>query len=136
MKKIALALLIILFCVAMNAQKKKDAQSHKIKSTTVYNEDYEDNKGKPVKESVEKFDVVGNTIEEIEYDKGGKEKKHILYEYDNDGNKTKETYLKADGTKEKVIEYKYVEGVKTERIVYQPVGKLKSKKRYVYEYHK
>jgi hypothetical protein len=136
MKKLII-LIAIIFCITpMNAQKKKNVQSHKIKSTTVYNSDFEDNNGKQVKESFERFDDAGNSVEEIEYDKKGVEKKHILSEYDDDGNKIKETYLKENGTKEKIIEYKYQDGLKTERIVYLANGKIKSKKKYVYDFQK
>jgi hypothetical protein len=136
MKKLLIAFLVIVFSLSLYGQKKKNVQSHKIKSTTVYNADFEDNDGKQVKESFERFDEAGNTVEEIEYDKKGVEKKHILSEYDDDGNKTKETYLKPNGSKEKTIEYKYQDGLKTERTVYLSNGKIKSKKKYVYDFQK
>jgi hypothetical protein len=132
-----LFLFIVVFCInPLYGQKKKSVQSHKIKSTTVYNADFEDNNGKQIKESFERFDDSGNTVEEIEYDKKGIEKKHILSEYDDDGNKTKETYLNENGSKEKMITYKYQDGLKTERIVYNADGKVKSKKKYIYEFQK
>jgi hypothetical protein len=136
MKKTIVIFLVLAFSVSTFAQKKKNVQSHKIKSTTVYNSDFEDNDGKQVKESYERFDENGNTVEEIEYDKKGIEKKHILYEYDEEGNKTKETYLKPGGAKEKTIEYKYQDGLKTERTVYLANGKIKTKKKYVYDFQK
>jgi len=133
MKKIFFLFIVAFFFNSLYAQKKKSIQMHKIKSITIYNADYEVNNGKQIKESFERYDDFGNMVEEIEYDKKGVEKKHILSEYDDEGNKTKETFLMTNGIKEKIIEYKYDDGLKTERIVYSGNGKIKSKKKYVYE---
>jgi hypothetical protein len=135
MKHLIVITLSILITFPVFSQKKKSIQANKIKSTTEYNEDYEKNNGRSVKDAYTKFDESGNVVEEIEYDEYGKEKKHVAYEYDDSDNKTKETYFTPKGTKEKVIEYKYEEGLKTEKIVYLPNGKVKSKKKYVYEFH-
>jgi len=136
MRKLVFFFIIVFCIIPLYGQKKKSVQSHKIKSTTVYNSDFEDNNGKQVKESFERFDESGNSVEEIDYDKKGIEENHILSEYDDDGNKTKETFLKENGSKEKIIEYKYKDGLKTERTVYLANGKIKSKKKYVYEFQK
>jgi hypothetical protein len=135
MKNYIYIFIIVFFTIPLQAQKKKSIQANKIKSTTVLNEDYEKNNGRSVKESYTKFDESGNIAEEIEYDDYGKEKKHIISEYDDSDNKIKEIYINQKGVKEKVIEYKYEEGLKTEKIVYLPNGKVKSKKKYVYEFH-
>ncbi len=124
-----------LLAMPVMAQKKKKAMMNKIESTTVMIEDYEKNNGRSVKESYTRFNESGDVLEEIEYDEYGKEKKHIIYEYDIDGNKIKETYLNPKGLKEKVIEYKYEDGLKTEKLVYDSKGKLKSKKKYIYTFH-
>ncbi len=136
-KKGSVILLIAIFAISpMFGQKKKNIQIHKIKSITVYNEDFENKNGKQVKESYERFDESGNTLEEIEYDKKGVEKQHVLYEYDEDGNKTKETYLNPNGSKEKIIAYKYQDDLKIERIIYLSDGTIKSKKKYIYDFQK
>lgn len=136
MKRFIFLILIISCLNPLFGQKKKSVVLNKIKCITVLNEDYEDNKGKSVKESINCFDELGNNKEEIEFDKKGAEKKHILYEYNGQGKKVKETYIKPNGTKEKIIEYKYQDSLRTERIVYLPNGKVKSKKKYIYEYYK
>jgi hypothetical protein len=131
--------LVILFIgagVTGLSQKKSEVISNKIKTVTVVQEDYEDSNGKQTKESFERFDALGQTIESIDYDKKGKEKEHIYFDYDKDGNKIRETYLKPNGTKEKVIEYKYVDGLKMEKDVFYPDGKVKSKRKYTYELYK
>jgi hypothetical protein len=135
MKKILISFTLCFLVLTAYSQKKKDIQSHKIKSITVTNEGADKPKGKPVLDMVTKYDESGNTIEEIEYDESGKVKKHIKSEFDEDGNKIKETEFKPDGTKDKIFEYKYRDGLKIERITYLPNGKVKSRKKYTYEYH-
>ncbi|HOK51912.1 MAG: hypothetical protein WHT29_01665 [Bacteroidales bacterium] len=130
-----IGLLICFSFSAIYAQKKKTVQEKHIKSVIVYNEDYEKNNGRQVKDSYTRFDEEGNVLEEIEYDEYGKEKKHVLYEYDKDGNKIKETNLTPKGNKASVIEYRYENGLKKEKIVYNGSGKVILKKKYVYEYH-
>lgn len=129
-----MSLLICFSTQLLNAQKKKTVQEKHIRTVTVYNEDYEKNNGRQVKDSFTKYDEEGNVVEEIEYDEYGKEKKHVLYEYDKEGNKIKETNLTPKGTKASVIEYKYENGLKKEKIVYNSSGKVIFKKKYVYEY--
>jgi len=118
----------------LHAQKKKAVLEKHIRSVTVYNEDYEKNNGRQVKDSYTRYDDDGNVVEEIEYDEYGKEKKHELYEYDAEGNKIKETHLTPKGTKALVIEYKYENGLKKEKIVYNGSGKMILRKKYIYEY--
>lgn len=136
MKKLAALFLLIAIVLTVTAQKRKEVQTSKIKSTTILVEDFEDNNGKQVRESYTRYDDSGNTIEEISYNKKGEEKEHILYEYDENGNKTKETYLKPSGSKEKTITYTYKEGLRVERVVYLPNGKIKNRKKYVYDFQK
>jgi hypothetical protein len=135
MKQLSILIVSLLMVVPVFSQKKKSVQANKIKSTTVFQEDYEKNNGRSVKELYTKFDEAGNVIEEIEYDDYGKVKSHVQYEYDDYDNKTKEIYFSPKGAKDKVIEYKYEDGLKTEKIVYLPNGKVKSKKKYTYEFH-
>jgi hypothetical protein len=135
MKSVIIIISLCFLLVNVHGQKKKDIQQYKIKSITVNNEDSEKANGKSIPDSYMKFDDNGNTIEEIEYDSNGKIKTHFVYEYDEEGNKIKETEYKPDGTKDKVITYKYKDGLKVERITYLANGKIKSKKKYVYDYH-
>lgn len=116
-------------------QKKALDPKLKVKSCTVFEETYEDDeKGTSQKELFTRYDAQSNVLEEIEYDKDGKEKSHILYEYDKDNNKIKESYIKPNGSKDKVVEFIYLNGLKTEKIVYYSNGKIKSKKKYVYQF--
>lgn len=129
--------LFVVFSVSQigYSQKKALDPKLKVKSCTVLEESYEDDeKGIQQKESYTRYDAQNNVLEEIEYDKDGKEKSHILYEYDNLNNKIKETYVKPNGNTDKVIAFVFVNGLKTEKIVYYSNGKVKSKKKYVYQF--
>lgn len=128
---------IVLFSVGLlvsaTLYSQKNDSKPKVKSVTVMEENYEDDKsGTQQKESFTRFDLQGNIVELIEYDKEGKEKQHILYEYDKEGHKTKETSLKANGNKDKEEVFIYQNGLRTEKIVYYGNGKIKSKKKYIY----
>ena len=135
--KSSVFLRILLFSAALLVATTLFAQKSdtkpKVKSVTVMEENYEDDKsGTQQKESFTRFDLQGNIVELIEYDKEGKEKQHILYEYDKEGHKTKETSLKANGNKDKEEVFIYQNGLRTEKIVYYGNGKIKSKKKYIY----
>lgn len=135
--KIQLITLLLLFStiLSISAQKKKkDIVSNKIKSITEINEDFEKNNGRSVKESFTAYDEYGNIVELIEYDDNGKEKKHIKYEYDDKDNCTKETYLNPKGQLEKTVVFKYDDGIKIEKTTYLPNGKIKVRKKYVYQF--
>lgn len=133
--KSALILIVSTTPFVCNGQKKVIDAKLNVRSVTVFEENFEDNKqGTKTKEAFTKFDAQNNILEEIEYDKDEKIKSHITYEYDASGNKIRETYLKANGTTDKVFAYTYLNGLKTEKIVYYSNGKVKSKKSYVYQF--
>ena len=160
MKRVIYIILILSCAGTLSAQKRKNIQIHRIKTITVSDQDLEKGNGSAVKESISRYDELGNFIELFEYDSKGNEKTHESYEYDengnkvkeihyksnnvkdkvieytydDDGNKIKEVHYKANMIKDKVIEYIYNDGLKNERIVYYPNGKVKSKKKYVYEF--
>lgn len=135
MKYLSIFAISILISLPVFSQKKNNEQLKKIKTTTVFEEDFEKNNGRQIKESFTKFDLSGNIIEEIEYDEYGKVTLHMQYEYDKDGNKTKEIYYNSKGTIDKTWVYSYENGLKKEKHVYKSNGKLKSKKKYLYEFH-
>jgi antitoxin component YwqK of YwqJK toxin-antitoxin module len=86
---------------------------------------------KQYKESETYYDAKGNIIESITY-KQGKVDKHFKYQYDQDNNKIKEEEFDATGRLKESSEYKYEGGLRTEKTVYDPNKKVKSKKLYVY----
>ncbi len=156
-------MIIVFVCVSLNlhAQKKRDLIVNRVTAVTETNEDVEEGQ-KPVKTDFTRFDATGEVVEEIKYKNDGKFDSHFTYEfdskgnkkkeisfdakgqkeysvdieYDADGNKFRETYTNDKGQKEKIIEYKYNNGLKTDRIVLFPNGKVKSKKKYIYDFQK
>jgi hypothetical protein len=86
---------------------------------------------KQYKESETYYDSRGNELESITY-KQGKVDKHFKYQYDADNNKIKEEEFDTSGKLKESSEYKYVNGLRTEKNVFDQNKKLKSKRTYVY----
>jgi antitoxin component YwqK of YwqJK toxin-antitoxin module len=109
----------------------KPGPDSKIKSLIVSEEKYDMMVKKQYKESETYYDSRGNIIESITY-KQGKTDKHFKYQWDSDNNKIKEEEFDASGRLKEFSEYKYTDGMRTEKTVYDPNKKIKSKKTYVY----
>ena len=74
MNKILAIVLIILCSSSIYGQKKKSAARNKLKSVVVYEQKFDKNAGKAIKDSEAKFDTQGNIIEEIAGHKSIEEK--------------------------------------------------------------
>lgn len=132
MKTIKTFILIILVAGnGLTAVCQKTAPTDKIKSIIVTEEKYDMLIKKQLKDSETYFDSRGNVIESVNY-KQGKVDKHFKYEYDTDNNKIKEEEFDTSGRLKESSEYKYVNGLRTEKLVYDPNKKMKSKKTYTY----
>jgi hypothetical protein len=132
MKNISFVLILLIWPMLLSGQEKK-AVKHNLKSITSYEQKFEKGKGGTLlMESEIRYDKAGNIIEEIEY-KLGKVNKHVLYQYDGDNNKIRETEMDPTGKKIKVTEYKYIDGLRTEKIVFNGNNQVVSKKTYKYE---
>jgi hypothetical protein len=116
-----------LFCQKNNTQ-------NKIKTMVVYDEKYNKEISKKIKESETIYDSKGNITEEILYTEG-KADTHIVYQYDSENNKIKETESDAGGKVLKISEYKIEKGLRTEKSVYNANMKIKSKKTYIYTFY-
>lgn len=103
----------------------------RIKSLVVFEERSDVLVKKPLKESETYYDERGNVIEEIEY-KQGKVDKHFRYKYDDNGNKVLEEDLDPSGKLREYSEYKIENGLRVEKIVYDPDKKVKLRKIYQY----
>lgn len=126
------ALVIILFLGNVFSSVCQNAQtSAKIKSLLVTVEKQNGLIKKQYKDSETLYDYRGNILESISY-KQGKIDKHFKYEYNPDNNKIKEVELDSYGRIKESSEYKYVNGLRTEKTVYNANQKIKSKKIYVY----
>lgn len=132
MKTIKTFLLIILaVSYSMSAVCQKTAPSDKIKSVIVTEEKYDMLVKKQLKESETYYDSKGNVTESITY-KLGKVDKHFKYEYDAENNKIKEEEFEPSGRLKESSEYKYSNGLRTEKSVFDPNKKMKSRKVYTY----
>jgi len=116
-------------CATLNGQ--QTAPKDKIKTIVVYEEKFNVLVSKKLKESEVTYDQKGNIIEDIQYT-DGKVKQHFRYQYDNDGNKIKEEEFDAAGKLIEYSDYKIDNGVRTEKTVFEPNGKMKSRKTYQY----
>lgn len=115
----------------ITAEAQKKEPDSKIKSIVVSEEKYDVLVKKQYKESETYYDSRGNVTESITY-KDGKVDKHFKYEYDSDNNKIREEEYETSGRLKETSEYKYVNGLRTEKNVFDPNHKQKSKKTYVY----
>jgi hypothetical protein len=132
MKTIKTLIFIVLATgTTLTAYCQKSESFDKIKSVVVTEEKYDAMVKKQYKDSETYYDSKGNVIESIDY-KQGKVDKHFKYEYDADNNKIKEEEFEVSGKLKEYTEYKYINGLRTEKLVYDPNKKLKSKKVYTY----
>jgi antitoxin component YwqK of YwqJK toxin-antitoxin module len=128
-KMLLLIILLVGYCLPAECQ--KTTVNDKIKSIVVTEEKYDMLVKKQYKESETYYDSRGNIIESITY-KQGKVDKHFKYTYDSDNNKIKEEEFDLSGKLKESSDYKYVNGMRTEKNVYDSNKKLKSKKTYAY----
>ena len=126
-----LFLILVISGITLSAMCQKSASDVKIKSQIVTEEKYDMLVKKQLKESETYYDIRGNVIESITY-KQCKLDKHFKYQYDSEDNKIKEEEFDATGRIKESSEYKYSNGVRTEKSVFDPNKKLKSKKTYIY----
>ncbi|MCY7409800.1 MAG: hypothetical protein LH473_05970 [Chitinophagales bacterium] len=107
-----------------------------IKSTTEFTVETKAGKENEIKKSFQQFDAKGNVIEEIEFDEFENEKSHVKNEYNSSNQKIKELKLLPNGKADEVTLYEYDEkGNRISKTVTDKDGKVKSKKRFVYEYY-
>jgi hypothetical protein len=126
-----LILAIIFMAGAVNVSAQQAASVQKVKSIVVLEEKFDKLVSKQVKESETTYDIKGNILEDIKYLEG-KVDKHFKYQYDENNNKIKETEFAPTGNIAEYSEYKYENNLRIEKIVYDPKGKIKLKKVYVY----
>ncbi|HLP72587.1 MAG TPA: hypothetical protein VK155_06770 [Bacteroidales bacterium] len=131
MKTFQIFLIAVLSGSACFSAYSQSPEKGKIKSLVVLEERSDVLVKKPLKESETYYDEKGNVIEEIEY-KQGKVDKHFRYKYDEEGNKILEEDLDPSGKLREYSEYKIENGLRVEKIVYDPDKKIKLRKIYQY----
>jgi hypothetical protein len=124
-------LIIIILGSTLSAECQKSKPNENIKSMIVTEEKYDMLVKKQYKDSETFYDLRGNVLESIDY-KQGKVDKHFKYQYDSDNNKIKEEEFDPSGRLKEYSEYKYENSLRTEKTVYDPNKKIKSRKIYVY----
>lgn len=118
--------------IQVSAQKKKELKANEVNSKIEWQYTYADGVEKKYKESEYIYDKNGHTLMEKVYDEQGNIIKHFEYEYDREGNTIAEITYNPKGKVVKREEFKYSRGLKVEKKVFGPDGKLQSRK--VYEY--
>lgn len=116
---------------ALPVMAQQKAGQQKLKSVTVYDEKLNNLISKKSKESEITYDDHGNILEDIEYS-ANKVTSHFQYQYDSNDNKIKEIEFDASGKVSKTSEYKFDKGLRTEKTIFGPDGKLRTRKTYVY----
>ncbi len=129
-KPVILMLFLAGFCLSASGQKTKDSKP-RVKSLIVLEEKYDQLVRKQYKESETYYDERGNILEEITY-KQGKIDKHFRYQYDADDNKIREEEYDPAGKLIEYSEYRIENGLRVEKVVYEPNKKPKTRKLYQY----
>ncbi len=126
----------IIICIIsgnLYSQSRKEVRDLDIVSVSEVEVDYEDSNGKETLKFVTTYNVRGNIIKEMDYDKSGKLAEIITYEYDEDDNKIKEVHYRPNNKVVKTNTYSYKKGLLTERREYDENNKLMSRNTYKYE---
>jgi hypothetical protein len=132
MREVKILLIVILLsesCFSVYSQ--ESDKKKQIKSLIVLEERGDMLIKKPLKESETYYDQKGNILEEIGY-KSGKIDKHFKYQYNENGDKILEEDYDPTGQLKEYSEYRYEDGLRVEKIVYDPNKKVKLRKIYKY----
>jgi hypothetical protein len=124
MKKIAIILSCMIIALTVQGQKKKEIKADKIKSITTWAA--ENKKGNTVtyKDCYEEFDINGNSILKIEYNKKGVIKHKEASVYNANGKKTEDAEYDLKDNKNVKRTYQFTGNVKTDCLEYDSNGTL------------
>lgn len=129
-KRIITGFLFLSFCLIVSAQSDEEKSLNGVISRETW--ENADGKTKYIS-SVEKYDVNGNVIEEVKYEKDKSIKKKIVSTYNSDNNKLTETEFDKDGKLVQKFVYEYDGKFRVSRKEYNEKDKLVSWKTYTYE---
>lgn len=135
MKRLSIVLMLIISTVSLYSQSKKEISKAGVKSQIVKEINYENRLTKPQIEQESYYDSKGNLIEIKEINSSGKITNWMKYEYDADDHVTCEITLNAKGKATLKIVYIYKDGLRSEKLYYNELGKLAKKKTYEYSFH-
>lgn len=107
-----------------------------VKSQTEYAIETKGGKSIEIKRHYQQFDQQGNLVDEIDYDSDGKMKEETKYEYNSQNQKVKEIHFTPDGKTDEISTYEFdAKGNRVSKVTTDGNGKLKSKKKWTYEYY-
>jgi hypothetical protein len=124
----------ILLVSSLYGQSSKQIREMGIKSQTVLEVFIEEGMDQPVIEKKEIYDIRGNIIEIIEYNKNGDITNWQKFEYDEDENITSEIQLDDKGKVTSRIRTVYENQLKTEKQYFDSRDRMYKKKIYKYDY--
>jgi len=129
-----LTILLSLCFFISNSQTNNSTKGRKLKSYTVVSYKYDSGKEISHIKEQKTYDLNGNLVELIKYDKNGKIDKHTESIFDENNNEISKTFYEANGKIKKVNKYVYESNVKKTKLVYDSEGNLKNKEEYNYKY--
>lgn len=132
MKQLSIVLMLIISTISLYSQSKKEMNKAGVKSQIVKEINYENGLTKPQIEEESYYDSKGNLIEIKEINSSGKITNWMKYEYDVNYNVTSEITLNAKGKATLKIVFIYKDGLRSEKLYYNELGKLAKKKTYEY----
>mgnify|MGYP001813148399 CR=1 FL=1 len=133
-------ILFILTCLFMlvagplSGQNSKTIKEKKIASRTVYEYFIDEGMDKPVIESVETYNEMGDLLEIKEFNSKGEVKRWEQYAYNEEGKLVEEVFLNSKGKVERTEKSIYEDGLRVEKLFYNNRDKLYKRKVYEYEY--
>jgi hypothetical protein len=128
------SLCAVLLAGPLMGQSAQTIREKKISSLTVQEYFLEQGLGKPVVESIEKYDENGNIIEIKEFNSKGELKLWEQYSYNEEGDVVETQIFNARGKLETREVNIYSDGLRTEKLYYNNRGKLIKRKVYEYEF--
>ncbi|HRW86217.1 MAG TPA: hypothetical protein P5180_12360 [Bacteroidales bacterium] len=130
-KKFVMLIIVLVSAGTISLYAQQNQGLPRLKTVTVYEEKFDKLLSHKYKESETTYDERGNILEDIQY-KEGKVDKHFRFQYDDNNNKIKETELDASGQIIEYSEYRFENNLRVEKWIYDPRGRLKTHKEYVY----
>jgi YD repeat-containing protein len=137
MKTSLIILALILVSLISNGQDKKEVIEKGIQVKRNYGLDIANGDKEPSLEKEEFYNFRGDLVEVKDYTDNGKTLSGwTKYKYDSQGNLIDEQELTSKGEQKERFEYKYEDGLKTEKLFYDPKNRLTKKKIFKYELRK
>lgn len=131
------SIFILIFGSTLFASSNLFAQTKaQVKTLTEYTVEPRGGKNTELKKHYQQYDTHGNLADEINYGADGKMTEELKYEYNSQNQKVKEIHFTPQGKMDEIATYEYdAKGNKISKNTTDGSGKLKSKKKWTYEYY-